>query len=249
MNWGTLSRYDPRRLREHGELRRVADALLAAILGPQCVGCSRVLEHPTRGPVCPTCWSEVATLSTLTNHRGLSPIDAYRAAGAYEGTLRSIVRAFKYDGRRTLAVPLGRLALTAGQDVLDAASCVVPVPLHPWRRFRRGFDQAADLATALDLPVLHALRRTRATRPQTGLTASGRRRNVRGAFSDSPGLTPLLRRELLIDQAVVLVDDVRTTGATLRACAHVLKRAGAREVRALTIAWARPTLSEGRDRR
>jgi ComF family protein len=114
----------------------------------------------------------------------------------------------------------------------------VPVPLHPWRRLTRGFNQSADLAAQLDRPIVHALWRTRATTPQTGLTASGRQRNVRDAFSMSPLISRRVRRTMLAGQIVVLVDDVRTTGATLDACARVLKEAGAREVRAITIALA-----------
>jgi len=158
--------------------------------------------------------------------------------GPYEGTLRTILHAFKYEGRRTLAGPLGRMLREAGGDLLDGASCAVPVPLHAWRRIERGFNQSADLAHTLDLPVVHALWRTRRTPPQTSLSRAGRRRNVRGAFA----VSPLLRRRTvdlrLTGQVVVLVDDVRTTGATLEACARTLRRAGAAGVRALTVARA-----------
>jgi len=123
-------------------------------------------------------------------------------------------------------------------DLLEDADCVVPVPLHPWRRLKRGFNQSADLAACLGRPVVHALWRTRATASQTGLTAIARRHNVRGAFSISPLLLRHVRRRLLDGHVVVLVDDVRTTGATLEACAQVLTKAGVREVRALTAALA-----------
>jgi ComF family protein len=167
-----------------------------------------------------------------------SSLDGSKSAGLYEGALRDIIHAFKYDGRRTLAVRLGARMRAAGSDMLSDASCVVPVPLHPWRRLTRGFNQSADLAAQLDLPIVHALWRTRATAPQTGLSASGRRRNVRGAFSMSPLISRRVRQTMLAGQIVVLVDDVRTTGATLDACARVLKEAGVREVRAITIALA-----------
>lgn len=126
----------------------------------------------------------------------------------------------------------------AGSDLLSDADYVVPVPLHPWRRMTRGFNQAADLAARLERPVVHALWRRRATVPQTGLTGAGRRRNVRGAFVLSPLLSHRVRDAGLADRVVVLVDDVRTTGATLEACAQVLKSAGAKEIRALTVAVA-----------
>jgi ComF family protein len=171
------------------------------------------------------------SFQTTLIHRG-------RSAGEYEGPLRDILHAFKYDGRRTLASPLGALLREAGRDMLQDASCVVPVPLHPWRRLHRGFNQAADLAAALPLPVIHALWRRRITPPQTGLNAGARQRNVRGAFRVSPLVSRRVLHSMLVDRTVVLVDDVRTTGATLDSCAHVLKDAGAKEVRALTVAQA-----------
>lgn len=212
---------------------------MAVVLAPRCAACSAPLQQPTRGPVCGTCWSSVDLMRPPPSRRADGgAIDDSKAAGLYEGALREIIHAFKYDGRRTLAVRLGAMMRAAGGDMLPDACCVVPVPLHPWRRLTRGFNQSTDLAAQLDLPIVHALWRTRATSPQTGLTASGRQRNVRGAFSISPLVSRRVRQRLLVGQIVVLVDDVRTTGATLNACARVLKQAGVREVRAITIALA-----------
>jgi predicted amidophosphoribosyltransferase len=131
----------------------------------------------------------------------------------------------------------------AGTVLLDGCDYVVPVPLHPWRRLRRGFNQARDLAKHLDGPVVNALWRVRATPPQMALTANARYSNVQGAFVVSPLLTCGarlygVRVPLLEDRIVVLVDDVRTTGATLDECAKVLLAARVREVRALTVAFA-----------
>lgn len=214
------------------------DALAAAVLAPRCVACSTVLDHPTRGPVCPGCWIEVETLTTARHCPPSGTIERAKTAGRYEGALRHILHAFKYEGRRSLAVRLGARMRAAGSDLLEDADCVVPVPLHPWRRLKRGFNQSADLAACLGLPVVHALWRTRATASQTGLTALERRHNVRDAFSISPRLLRRTRRRLLDGHVVVLVDDVRTTGATLEACAQALTKAGVREVRALTAALA-----------
>ena len=117
-----------------------------------------------------------------------------------------------------------------GAMVLAGAEAAVPVPLHASRRRERGFDQAADLARHVGLPVVHALGRVRPTAVQASLPAGRRHANVRDAFR----LTPAAVR--LEGRVVVLVDDVSTTGATLEACARALGGAGVREIRALTAA-------------
>lgn len=142
---------------------------------------------------------------------------------------------FKYEGRRSLADPLASLMREAGRPVLEDCDCVVPVPLHPWRRLRRGFNQARDLAERLHRPVVNALWRVRATSSQMALNAATRHTNVRHAFVLSPLVAGGAR---LHGARVVLVDDVRTTGSTLDECAKVLRRAGATDVRALTVAAA-----------
>jgi ComF family protein len=153
------------------------------------------------------------------------------SAGRYEAALRDIIHAFKYEGRRSLADPLGGMLRDAGSLILEGCDFVVPVPLHPWRRMRRGFNQAHDLAKRLDRPVINALWRIHVTASQMALSGGARRTNIRGAFICSP----FVRVE---DRVVVLVDDVRTTGATLDECAKVLLAGDAREVRALTVAFA-----------
>jgi ComF family protein len=157
-------------------------------------------------------------------------IQRCRAIGQYDGTLRDIVHALKYDGRRSLARPLAARMRDAGASVLLGADAAVPVPLHPSRRRERGFNQAYDLARHLGLPVAAALRRVRPTVPQVSLAAARRHGNVRGAF------TATRSAAALSGKVVVLVDDVSTTGATLDACARALEAIGVREVRALTAA-------------
>jgi len=141
-----------------------------------------------------------------------------------------VIHAFKYEGRRSLAHPLAALMRHRGAAMIAGATCVVPVPLHASRRRHRGFNQADDLARHVGVPVCYALRRVRATRTQTDLPAARRHRNVRDAFA------PTRHGRQLAGAVVVLVDDVSTTGATLDACARVLKEFGVAEVRALTAA-------------
>src|SRR5688572_20362921 len=156
------------------------EGVVAASLAPACAGCDRLLDAPLSGPVCASCWE-----------------DARSAAGRYDGALRRIIHAFKYDGRRSLAPPLGAILREAGAPLLRDADCVIPVPLYPWRRLRRGFNQAADLAGHLGPPLVNALWRIRPTASQSGLTAAARRRNVRGAFRISPLLSTRARQALI----------------------------------------------------
>ena len=242
-----------------------ANGLVRAFLAPACAGCDRLLERPLGGAVCDACWRAVVRITpplcaicgdALPNESGFLETPGFlvcdrcretpprftsaRSAGRYDGPLRSVIHLFKYGGRRPLAAPLARLMMGAGTEVLTGADAVIPVPLHPWRTLRRGFNQADDLAVHLGLPVWRVLRRSRLGPPQASLPASRRGDNVGGAFAFGPMfglLNPWWVRRLR-DRTVVLVDDVMTTGATLDACSAVLLAAGVRNVRALTVARA-----------
>src|SRR2546425_4680777 len=210
----------------------IADALLAVLLAPECASCGCVLDQPTSGPVCRACWAAASRVAgpfcevcgdPLVSWRVVStaegvcvrcrraPVafDRGRAAGEYEGTLREIIHAFKYDGRRSLARPLAAMMRTAGSELLRDADFVVPVPLHPWRRLRRGFNQAEALATWLERPVVNALRRSRATQPQAGLTPRPSRHHAPEAVPPSRRL----RRPGPQKTTVVPLDDRRTNRA------------------------------------
>jgi len=245
-------------------LTAALNGLVRLCLAPVCAACGSLLGEPLRNPVCADCWQAVRTVSppwcarcgdALPGWRAADPLCARcrrltplfvlaRSAGLYEGSLRAIVHAFKYGGRRALAAPLGRLMRDAGADVLAGADVAIPVPLHPYRAWQRGFNQADDLACQLRLPVARVLRRRRHGPPQASLPAARRHRNVRGAFAVRAWAPPASLR----NAAIVLVDDVLTTGATVQACAGVLLEAGVRSVRVLTAARAVPGPSAPRPR-
>ena len=191
-------------------------------------------------PLCDRCGDPLASWRDLhagTAHAGIcrpcierrSAVARSRAIGPYDGSLRAILHAFKYDGCRSLSHRLGDCLRQCADDLLTGADVVVPVPLHRSRWRARGFNQAAELAGRLGAPVLDVLKRTRATPSQTGLSAAARRDNVRNAFTLRRGLDAAGLR-------IVLVDDVSTTGATIEACARVLRDGGAVEVSAATAA-------------
>lgn len=207
--------------------RTVAEAVLSALVAPPCAVCLTVLEHPLRGAVCDRCWRSIGR--GVPPFRGSGSIAAASAIGEYAGSLREIVHALKYQGRRSVAPRLAALMRSAGEEVLAGAHVVVPVPLHPRKERERGFNQADELARGLGLPVAHVLRRVHPTRPQVELPASARHHNVQNAFVCAYDRT-------LVGKICVLIDDVMTTGATAEACARVMVEAGVGEVRALTAA-------------
>jgi ComF family protein len=216
------------------------------VLAPTCALCGALIPHLRQGAVCEDCWLTIrvatAPAREPTAHAS-SPIDLASAIGDYDGPLRDVIHALKYGRRPSIAIRLGRLMRTHGVAVLTGADVVIPVPLHWTRRSRRGFNQAALLAAQLGLPVEHRLRRIRRTVTQVTLPADTRHDNVAGAFAlrwrDAHVRRSGWRATAISGIAgriIVLVDDVSTTGATLEACALVLKAAGAKEVRALTAA-------------
>lgn len=239
------------------------DGLLAVVVAPTCSACGCLLDRPSRGPVCAGCWCAIRLLTPplcdtcgvpVASWRPSDLVDARcarcrrlpgravtqaRSVGDYSGALRTILHALKYGRQRSLAPALGRLMRRHGESVLAGVDCAVPVPLHRSRRRQRGFNQATDLAVHLGPPVRHALRRVRRTSPQAGLPAARRQINVRGAFALRWRAARHVEKRV-----VLLVDDIWTTGATIEACARVLRRAGALEVRAITAARAnrRPPL-------
>jgi ComF family protein len=201
------------------------------LLAPSCASCRQPLDHPTHGAVCGSCWGAIDAAAALRPEPLPPHIFSAAAIGRYDGRLRDVIHAFKYDARPTIARHLSRRMARAGAALLDAADAVVPVPLHRSRERTRGFNQARELARHLGAPMRDDLIRTRRTGTQADLPAGKRQANVRGAFALAP-------RATVDGLVIVLVDDVSTTGATLNACASVLLEAGAAEIRALTAARA-----------
>lgn len=186
--------------------------------------CSRCGRPWADGTLCPTC---------QTTPLQVAPI---RSAFLFEGPIRDAIHALKYRGGREVARTLGARMAQAWQTAPLESDLLVPVPLYPDREVRRGYNQAALLATALGqqlhLPVApRALQRLRNTPSQTRLNRQARRENVSGAFAATPGVQ-------LAGRHVTVVDDVATTGATLDACAIALLSQGARAVSAFTLARA-----------
>ncbi len=192
---------------------------------PFCDGCG----DPVYGTV-----GHVYRCSFCAEHRPW--FDRARSAARYRGPLPALMQAFKY-GRAVWLTPDFAAMLEAcvrAQWPNTRFDAVVAVPLHPRKRRERSYNQSQRLASALarrlkTQDMSRVLCRVRPTTTQTGLNARQRRANVRDAFAAR-------HRDWIEGRVFLLVDDVMTTGATLNACSRALKKAGARETHAVTVA-------------
>ena len=211
-------------------------ALVDFFFPPRCPFCGESADEGSSGGVCPSCFAQIRKIVHPRCPRcgigfssgagedhlcsdcltGTGYFAKARALAHYEGIIPEVISRYKYRGDSRL---------------------VVPVPLHPRRLRRRGFNQSLLLARRISrqcsLPLdFTSLRRIRATVPQTELSAAERRKNIRGAFA-------VLRPQAVAKKDILLIDDVFTTGATVEECAKVLLKAGADRVDVLTFARAR----------
>ena len=242
-------------------LSHLADAVLALVYPQACAVCEASVESRHDGVACASCWrttrlfTENDTLcwkcgafteAALNEHQregvrcGECDDDAFtaaRACGLYEGALRASVLELKRKPH--VAQRLTRMMLdTLQRAPLSSADLIIPVPLHSERERERGFNQAGLLArelarlSHLPLDEYSVVRRAHTERHRAGMDARARRDSVAAAFA-------IRHPKLVAGQRVLLIDDVFTTGATVSACAAVLKQAGAKDVFVLTVARPR----------
>ena len=235
-------------------LSNVWRAALDVILPPLCLRCqTRLLTHDA---LCPECWRRIDFIRPpLCDRLGLPmpydtggtmisaaaaahppPYSRARAVARYDGVMRELIHDFKFRDTHDARRLFGRWLSQAGPELIADADVIVPVPLAPFRLLSRRFNQAqilaAEVARASQKPLLAlALKRTRTTARQVGLTRLERQRNVAGAFAVSPAAIPQIA-----GKNVLLIDDVITTGATVASAAKALKKAGAARIDVLSLA-------------
>jgi len=238
--------------------RQLALATANLLFPASCAGCKAHVSQP--GTLCPTCWSELRfierpycpVLGVPFGHdfgdgflsaeaiADPPPFRRLRSAVLHRGAAQRMAVALKFHDRTDLAPWMARWMQRAGRELLEECEVILPVPLHRWRFWSRRFNQSAELARALAkqsaLPFApQALNRIRRTEQQIGLGSKERKRNVDGAFR-----VPKEQEIHVRGRRVLLIDDVYTTGATVKAATRALLRGGAKSVDVLTFSRVLP---------
>jgi ComF family protein len=226
--------------------------LIDLLIPPRCLLCA--VPVPRGGGLCADCWGRLSFLGPPLCQRCGLPFEVegveaslcgaclvapprFRRARSvlrYDRVAKDLILGFKYADRTGRSPHFALWMARAGQDLLDQTDLIVPVPLHPWRLFRRGYNQAALLANGLARQAGRtccpdALARVRNTVRQGHLGRQDRRANLHGVIR-------MARPDVVDGRRVLLVDDVFTTGATVGECAQVLLSGGAVAVDVLTLA-------------
>mgnify|MGYP001816353514 FL=1 len=206
-------------------------ALENAVMPLRCVFCG-IRTEPPEQYICAGCDGDLPKINSPPPPVS-SPLEYDLAPLAYEFPVDAAIKALKFKRRLFYAPALAEILCRECQHLPDDVDAVLPVPLHWRRRWLRGFNQAdeiaAPVAQQLGVPLARGVRRVRATPFQSGLSARERARNLRGAFA---------MQQTFAAEHVLIVDDVITTGATVRQLARTLRRAGVGRVSALAVARA-----------
>lgn len=233
--------------------------LAELILFPSfCELCSSLLELPEEKIICRSCWERMLPYplsyclccgqffeANVEPHlcpecaTVRPPFMCHRSYGRYRGKLKDAILLYKYRGFQVLGIEFARLILrTLGKEenIWWKADVIIPVPLHPKRKKIRGFNQAKviaeELARLKEIELEEGvLKKVKNAPPQTLLEMEERKKNVSGAFR-------VVRGDRIKGKTIILVDDVYTTGSTVKECSAVLKKAGAEEIRVITVAQA-----------
>lgn len=228
--------------------------LIDLILPPRCIVTGEIVQE--QGTISPQVWKKLQFISDpqcrkcgvpfefFAGDEALCapcldhppPFDQARSCLIYNDASRDLILGFKHADKLHITRAFTPWMARTGKDMLQEADALIPVPLHRWRLLRRRYNQAAILAKALSVQTSvrwwpDALSRVRATPTQGHLKAKDRAENVRNAFMLTPSYTARIA-----GKSLVLIDDVFTTGSTVKECASVLKKAGAERVDVLTLA-------------
>lgn len=235
-------------------MRKALNFIIDTIFPPQCDSCGTLLN--SNAGLCHKCWSDIDFIEDpkcricgmpfeydmgenvlcASCIQKTPPFDKARSVCKYNDVSRKLVTGFKFHDRIHMNNHLAKWMLRISDELLNESDIIIPVPLHRIRLWKRKYNQSALLAMSVskmsDKPVIYDfLIRKKNTKAQSGLTFAQRQKNVKGAFILNPKYSSIIN-----EKNILIVDDVMTTGATVLACAKILKRSGAKSVNILTFA-------------
>jgi len=227
----------------------VINKFLRILFPESCPLCKKPSRDHKTAPICPKCWDNISPYNgpicqvcgkPLVSEASITCADCMidkpmfrmaRSFGLYEGALKEAINLLKYHRIKRLAKPLSYLLM---KIKIPNVSAILPIPLYKRRLREREFNQSALLANYLaknlGIPLfLNSLVKVRDTMPQVRLGAKERKKNPKNAFE-------VKDKEFIQGKELLLIDDVFTTGATVKECSKVLKKAGAKEIYVITLA-------------
>lgn len=218
---------------------QLIEAILDFIYPPYCIICRFRLDSGSK-LICENCWKNLPRVQNTLNGSNYqdknSYISCFLSVWEYNDAVQKVIHEMKYFRKKSLARLMGveMANLVLENEEYSGADLIIPVPLHKTKLRERGFNQSIILSQIISLRtkipyVTKILKRIRYTKPQSKLSAVEREKNVQGAFK-------VFKSQSLKGKVVILIDDVLTTGSTLRACADTLKDAGVTKILVLTAA-------------
>jgi len=206
---------------------KALDIALSLLFQPICIACQRLSESA----LCTLCQPKNAIRDPLYLPLGSNKIVMARSLLWLDGASQKVIHKIKYEHRYDLLRLFHSHFETHFQEFFPSHACIVPVPLHPSRLLERHFNQSKVLAEwvaqKLRKKPAHFLIKRKATPPQSTLKKETRKKNLKGAFQWNGRFEP--------PECALLVDDIYTTGETLKACATALDKAGVRNIYAWTL--------------
>lgn len=215
-------------------VKAIANNFVNLLYPMHCHGCNKPLEAANKYHVCDLCISSVKYNAMPPFKIGIRGTRAHSAC-LYEGALKELIHKFKYKGKTVLSKILSKFMIDYAAEALLPLDIdlITVVPLHKKRLKEREFNQslllAGPISKEFDIPVKNILEKVRQTKYQNELLKKERLKNLKGAFS-------VCDKTDIFEKKILLIDDVMTTGATLRECSRTLLNEGAKTVTCLTLA-------------
>jgi len=218
--------------------KTLVTGVTSLLFPPICKGCEKRMDSNV-GLICADCWQKLQLFPAEAIKNKIIPesLDQVWSVFLFDELFQKIIHALKYQGNVSIGYEIGRrMALHLPSEIKDLQSaCYVPIPLHPIKLRERGYNQSEAIAKGLashsGVKVEHKLlKRIKNTATQTKLNAEERQANMEMAFAINR------KNTVPSDNAIILIDDVFTTGATLNSAAGVLRQSGFHKVIAVTAA-------------